>query len=177
MPVSFRSAPVPLAFYMSYSEERLVAVVSTNRYDLVSFSATDGSELWSASHSWNRSHHGGHMYHPVILRDMVIVEPRAYDIFDGSVVMRGLPSRGGCSTMSAASDTVIYVDWDYHNGGFGFWDLETDVRTEFAGSRSSCWISVISGGGMVLSPTASSGCVCRYPLQTSIGYGSWGDGR
>jgi len=177
VPVSFRSAPVPLAFYMSYSEERLVAVVSTNRYDLVSFSATDGSELWSASHSWNRSHHGGHMYHPVILRDMVIVEPRAYDIFDGSVVMRGLPSRGGCSTMSAASDTVIYVDWDYHNGGFGFWDLETDVRTEFAGSRSSCWISVISGGGMVLSPTASSGCVCRYPLQTSIGYGSWGDGR
>jgi hypothetical protein len=177
VPVSFPSAPVPVVFYLTYSEERLVAVVSTNRYELVSFSAVDGDELWSASHSWNRSHHGGHMYHPVILRDMVIVEPRAYDLFNGNVVMSGLPSRGGCSTMSAASDTVIYVDWDYHNGSFGFWDLDSDERIEFAGSRASCWLSVISGGGMVLSPTSSSGCVCRYPLQTSIGYGSWGGDR
>ena len=38
--------------------------------------ALDGGDAWGAAHSWNRSHHGGHMYHPVIVDDLVIVEPQ-----------------------------------------------------------------------------------------------------
>lgn len=113
------------------------------------------------------------MYHPVVVGDTVIVEPRGYDLFSGGSVFNSLPSRGGCSTMSAAARTVIYVDWDYDNGSFGFWDVDSGARVQKAGSRGSCWLGLISGGGMVFSPTASSGCVCRYPLQTSIGYSSW----
>ena len=42
--------------------------------------------------------YGGHMYHPVIVDDAVIVEPYGYSLSDGSTVHRGLPPRGGCGT-------------------------------------------------------------------------------
>ena len=150
-----------------------MAVVSNTRYHLFAYRAKDGSDLWSASHGWIRDNHGGHIYHPIIVGDMIIVEPRAYGLFDGRVRINNLPPRGGCSTMSAAGLTVHYVNWDYRIGSFYFWDIDTGKKTKRAGSRSSCWLSIISGGGMIFAPTASSGCTCRYPLQTSIGYRSW----
>jgi len=171
--VSFPHQPTPIVFYLCYRNEKLIVSMTTNRYHLFAFSAEDGSEMWSATHSWIRDHHGGHMYHPILIEDMVIVEPRVYGLSDGRVRISSLPARGGCSTMSAAGRTVHYVNWDYHNGSFYFWDVDSGRRTKRAGSRSSCWLSIISGGGMIFAPTASSGCTCRYPLQTSIGYRSW----
>ncbi len=110
------------------------------------------------------------MYHPIIVNNTVYVEPYGYDLATGNIVKSGLPSRGGCSTMSAAANTFLYINWDYDKGSMYFWDLDTNQRRQMAGSRSSCWLSFISGNGMALSPTASSGCTCRYPLQTSLGF-------
>lgn len=168
--VSFPSSPYPIVFFMSYTDEKLVVDVSTSRYDLLTFSAQNGQLLWQKNHSWNRDNHGGHMYHPVIVQGVVYLEPNGYDLNTGAIVKTGLPSRGGCHTMSAAENTFLYVNWDYDKGSMYFWDLDTDQRRQMAGSRSSCWLSYISGGGMVLAPTASSGCTCRYPLQTSLGF-------
>ena len=172
-PVTLPSSPAPVVAFLLYSEERLITSIANSRYHVTCYSAANGSRQWSQDHSWNRNHHGGHMYHPVVVGDTVIVEPRGYDLFSGGSVFNSLPSRGGCSTMSAAARTVVYVDWDYDNGSFGFWDVDSGARVQKAGSRGSCWLGLISGGGMVFSPTSSSGCVCRYPLQTSIGYSSW----
>ncbi len=169
-PVSFPSSPYPIVFFMSYADEKLVVDVSTSRYDLLAFSAQNGQLLWQKNHSWARDNHGGHMYHPVIVQGVVYLEPNGYDLTTGAVVKTGLPSRGGCHTMSAAENTFLYVNWDYDKGSMYFWDLDTDQRRQMAGSRSSCWLSYISGSGMVLAPTASSGCTCRYPLQTSLGF-------
>ena len=72
--------------------------------------------------------------------------------------------------MSASHNTVHYINWDYDKGSMYFWDVDTGKRRLMVGSRSSCWLSLISGNGMILSPTASSGCRCRYPIQTSIGF-------
>ena len=110
------------------------------------------------------------MYHPVILSNLVIVEPFAYDLNTGAVVKSGLPVRGGCTTMSAAANTVHYINWDYSIGSPYFWDLDTDQRRQMAGTRSSCWLSVISGGGMVMIPAASAGCACRFPVQSTISF-------
>lgn len=167
---SFPASPYPMVFFLSYADEKIVIADSTSQYNLFAYSAQNGQLLWQKSHAWNRDNHGGHIYHPVIVNSMVIVEPLGYNLVTGQVVKSGLPSRGGCSTMSAAANTVHYVNWDYDKGSIYFWDLDTDLRRQMAGSRSSCWLSVISGSGLVLSPTASSGCTCRYPLQTSLGF-------
>jgi hypothetical protein len=157
-------------FFLCYASGKLVLDISSSRYELFTYDAGNGQLLWQKTHNWTRDHHGGHMYHPVIAQGAVYLEPYAYDLGTGAVVKSGLPSRGGCHTMCAAENTFLYIDWDYDKGSMYFWDLDTNQRRQMAGTRSSCWLSYISGGGMVLAPTASSGCTCRYPLQTSMGF-------
>jgi outer membrane protein assembly factor BamB len=168
--VSLPSSPFPMVLFLCYAEEKLILSDSTSRYDIFAYAAPNGQLLWQKNHPWNRDNHGGHLYHPIIVNGTVYLEPYGYDLATGNVVKSGLPVRGGCSTMSAAARSVLYINWDYDKGSMYFWDLDTDERRQFAGSRSSCWLSFISGSGMALSPTASSGCTCRYPLQTSIGF-------
>ncbi len=168
--ITVNTSPYPVVFFLAQAKDRLILSYTTSRYYVDAFSTRNGSKVWSKNHSWNRNHHGGHMYHPVIIGDAVIVEPYGYRLSDGGTVHRGLPQRGGCSTMSASHNTVHYINWDYDKGSMYFWDLDTNQRRLMVGSRSSCWLSLISGNGMILSPTASSGCRCRYPIQTSIGF-------
>lgn len=168
--ININKSNYPVVFFLAYAKSRLVLSYTTNRYYVDAYSSVSGSKVWSKNHSWNRDHHGGHMYHPLIVGDAVIVEPYGYKLSNGVVVHRGLPARGGCSTMSASKNTVHYINWDYDKGSMYFWDLNDNRRRLMVGSRSSCWLSLISGNGMILSPTASSGCRCRYPIQTSIGF-------
>ena len=168
--ITINNSLYPVVFFLTQAGDRLILSYTTTRYYVDAYSTRDGRKVWSKNHSWNRDHHGGHMYHPLIIGDAVLVEPFGYRLSNGSVVHRGLPQRGGCSTMSASKDTVHYINWDYDKGSMYFWDVATNRRRLMVGSRSSCWLSLISGNGMILSPTASSGCRCRYPIQTSIGF-------
>ncbi|MBL9168956.1 MAG: PQQ-binding-like beta-propeller repeat protein [Verrucomicrobiales bacterium] len=169
-PLAVPVSPYPVVFYLSYAGERLVLNDSTTQYNVFCYSAADGSQIWKKSHAWNRNHHGGHMYHPVIVGKQVIVEPYVYDLESGAVIRSGLPERGGCTTMSAAAKAVHYINWDYAKGSPFIWDLDTQQRREMAGTRSSCFLSLISGEGMVLMPAASAGCACRFPIQSTISY-------
>jgi outer membrane protein assembly factor BamB len=171
-PVALAASPSPVVFFLTYADEKLIVLSSATNYFLYAFSAADGSLLWQKSHPWNRDNHGGHMYHTVIVGNTVFVEPMGYDLATGRLVKSGLPQRSGCSTMSAANNTITYVSGDYDQGSLYFWDLDTDRRFQVGGPRSSCWLSCISGGGLILSPTASSGCTCPYPLETSMGFGA-----
>lgn len=169
-PLTVSVSPYPVVFFLSYTGDRLLLNSSTSQFYLYAFNAANGASLWQKSHAWNRNNHGGHMYHPVIVGNTVYLEPYAYDITTGNVVKSGLPSRAGCSTMSAAGQMIHTVQQNYDNAALCFWDLATDNRRQMVGSRASCWMSIISAGGMVLSPTASAGCTCKFALQTSIGF-------
>ena len=37
-------------------------------------------------------------------------------------------------------------------------------------NRLGCWINMITAGGLILVPEASSGCSCDYPIQTSFAF-------
>lgn len=163
-------SPYPVVFFLSYTAEKLLLCSSTSQFYLYALNAQNGAALWQKNHAWNRNNHGGHMYHPVIAGNTVYLEPYAYDVTTGNVVKSGLPSRSGCSTMSAAANMIHTVQQNYDNAALCFWDLGTDQRRQMVGSRASCWMSLISAGGMVLSPTASSGCTCKFPIQTSIAF-------
>lgn len=169
-PLAVPVTPYPVVFYLSYAGERLVLNDSTTQYNVFGFSAVDGTQMWKKTHAWNRDHHGAHLYHPVIVGKQVIVEPYVYDLFTGAMLKSGLPERGGCTTMSAAANAVHYINWDYAKGSPFIWDLDTQQRREMAGTRSSCFLSLISGEGMVLMPAASAGCACRFPIQSTISY-------
>ena len=169
-PLSVSVSPYPAVFYLSYTAEKLLLTSSTGKFYLYGFNAQNGAPVWQKSHAWIRDNHGGHMYHPVIVSNTVYLEPYAYDVSTGSVIKSGLPARGGCSTMSAAGKMIHAVQLNYDNAAICFWDLDTDQRRQMVGSRASCWMSIISAGGMILSPTASTGCTCQFPLQTSIGF-------
>jgi outer membrane protein assembly factor BamB/SAM-dependent methyltransferase len=163
-------SPYPIVFFLSYTGEKLLLASSTSQFYLYALNAQNGAALWQKNHAWIRDNHGGHMYHPVIVGNTVYLEPYAYDVGTGTVVKSGLPARAGCSTMSAAANMIHTVQQNYDSAALCFWDLATDQRRQMVGSRASCWMSLISAGGLVLSPTASSGCTCKYPLQTSIGF-------
>ncbi len=169
-PLTVSTSPYPAVFFLCYSAEKLLLTSSTSQFYLYAFNAQNGASLWQKNHAWIRDNHGGHMYHPVIVGNTVYLEPYAYDVTTGSVIRSGLPDRAGCSTMSAAGNMMHMVQVNYDNAAICFWDLATDQRRQMVGSRASCWMSIISADGMVLSPTASSGCTCNFPLQTSIGF-------
>ena len=158
-----------MVFFLTQAGDRLILSYTTTRYYVDAYSTRDGRKVWSKNHSWNRDHHGGHMYHPLIIGDAVLVEPFGYRLSNGSIVHRGLPQRGGCSTMSASKDTVHYINWDYDKGSMYFWDVATNRRRLMVGSRSSCWLSLISGNGMILSPTPRPGSRGRHPTKPTPG--------
>ena len=172
-PLALGDLGIAEALYLSYSDEKLVLLDSANKaYHTFAFSAKDGKALWNRTHPWKRDHHGGHLYHPVIVRGMVIVEPFGYDLASGEIRLSEMPERGGCSTLSAAKDALHFINWDYDKGSLYTWDLAAGTQRKFSGSRGNCFLSFISGSGMMLLPTASGGCSCRYPNQVSLGFGS-----
>ncbi|MCF6283852.1 MAG: PQQ-binding-like beta-propeller repeat protein, partial [Candidatus Hydrogenedentes bacterium] len=61
--------------YLMYSEDRLVAVNSSNRWDLYAYGTSDGEFIWEQHYEWVSDNHGGAMTHPAIMGDMVVAEP------------------------------------------------------------------------------------------------------
>ncbi|MDA1265373.1 MAG: hypothetical protein O2816_09885, partial [Planctomycetota bacterium] len=161
---------------------RLVSVGSYDHEDRIWYrvrvhDAATGEELWSATHANNRSgtggDHGEQVHHPLLRGRTLIVEPLAYDLDTGHVVDPtggqgwSIPARGGCGTISASSNALFFRDGhptilDLVPGG-GRRKL-TEV------TRPGCWINVLPAAGLVLVPEASSGCVCAYPVQTSMAF-------
>ena len=105
------------------------------------------------------------MYHPLIIGDKVYAEPKVFDLTTGENLLKSMPDRGGCNTMSASATALFYRD-SYH----GMWDLEENKRHKWTGIRPGCSLGTISAGGIVLSPESSAGCYCSYPIQTSIAF-------
>ena len=169
------------SIYFACDRGVLTAVGSFNEggrnvYALLAFDAATGALLWTAQHDNNRAgaggDHGEQVHHPVLANGMVIAEPRAYDLRTGAPadpLRTGspffLPSRGGCGTIAGSENGLFYRDANptclpLLPGG--------ERRPLTKVSRPGCWISILPAGGLVLLPEASAGCVCAFPLQTSL---------
>jgi SAM-dependent methyltransferase len=152
--------------YLMYTEDRLVAVNSSDRWDLFAYGTSDGEFLWEQHYEWLRDHHGGAMTHPAIVGDMIVAEPKIVSLSSGKV-LRDVPDREhGCGTLAASAKTVLWRD-----GNHGMWNLETDERTVWNDFRPGCWLGMISANGLLLAPETSAGCWCAsQPLQTSVAF-------
>ncbi|MCH2161495.1 MAG: PQQ-like beta-propeller repeat protein, partial [Phycisphaerales bacterium] len=149
---------------------------SQNQYHVSVHDAKTGAERWHAMHPNNRSgtggDHGEQVHHPVILENLVIAEPLAYDLATGEVAdptgQGGfiIRSRGGCGTISASASCLFFRDGNPTavdlSEGQGGWEKLTHS------SRPGCWVNVIPAQGLILMPESSAGCVCGFSLQTSM---------
>ena len=71
---------------------------------------------------------------------------------------------GHCGTISASASCVFSR---YSNSRM--FDVKTGEYTDLTTVvRPGCWINTIPAGGLIMIPEASSGCICGYPIQTSI---------
>lgn len=135
---------------------------------VVAMNIADGKTLWSKPHNY--------MTRPIILGDTVIVEPWACDLQTGEKRTRLHPVTGEevlwqflrpghtCSMTAASANSLFY-----RSGSTAMYNLKEDRGvTLFGGYRPGCWLTVIPANGLVLSPEASSGCTCSYPIRCSF---------
>jgi outer membrane protein assembly factor BamB len=182
--------------FLSFADGVLLVTGSRNHenapwYSLHAFKASDGTPLWQQSHSNNSSgvggDHGEQIHHPVIIGHTVVAEPVAYDLFTGDRVNPEggsgewvLPGRRGCGTLSASASCLFYRDSNPaiytfkalsgDASGAGSRLLDNGEAPLNLVNRTGCWINMIPAGGLVLIPEGSSGCICSYPLQTSMAF-------
>ena len=135
---------------------------------ITALSASAGDFLWSRPLNYATR--------PLIVNDQIIIEPRACDYLTGEIITREHPVTGqkvpweflrpgpACSAITATPNMLTY-----RSHSTALYDLEGDKGvTHFGAYRSSCWISTIPSSGLLLSPEASSGCTCGFPIKCSV---------
>jgi len=88
-----------------------------------------------------------------------------YEWETGEPVDVVFPGRNKCGTISAAANLLHYRDYNDE-----VWDLGSNTQSEFNRLRSNCWIGMISGSGLLMSPESGGGCSCNWPVYTSLTY-------
>jgi outer membrane protein assembly factor BamB len=140
-----------------FSERRLVAL-----------SGRTGEKLWARDANYR--------HRPIVIGDMIVAEPWAYDLKTGQQRTRPNPISGveapwqflrpghHCGALSACPQMLLM-----RSGFTAYYDLHDDSGIRhFAGHRAGCWINTIPADGLVLQPEASAGCICLFPLMCSV---------
>lgn len=162
--------------FLAYADERLISVLTRNdegtlRYDVHCLNATDGELIWGDIQSAvgrTGGTHGEQDHHPAIVGDTVYAMNRAYNLQSGEVEESWEFRRGGhgCGAISASMSALFF-----RASNPTMCDLATgDHRRVSQVTRPGCWINMIPAGGLLLIPEASSGCICGFPVQTSLGF-------
>lgn len=132
---------------------------------VTALSQTDGHLLWTKAI--------GYRIRPLVIGDMLVAEPWAFDIHTGEQKMRQNPVTGRpsvweferpghhCGNISGSPNALFFRSWS-----FAYYDLLKDQGTEhFSGQRPGCWINMIPADGLVVAPEASSGCTCLFSIH------------
>ncbi len=135
---------------------------------ITALSADNGDVVWSRALNYRTR--------PLIVGDKIIIEPLAADLRTGQIIKRRHPITGEevpweflrpghtCGVTSASAGGLFY-----RSSCTAFYDLAEDRGvTIFGAYRPGCSISIIPASGLLLSPEASSGCTCSYPLRCSF---------
>jgi outer membrane protein assembly factor BamB len=145
-------------------------LLATNLRGMTALDAESGAPLWSVDTTQPMHHCSAFVRAPVIAGDWVYDEPHAYRLRTGERRNNddGKPWRWGgfrgCGTVSASENLLLYRTSNPAmldvTGGTG--------QHLLPGIRPGCYINMITAGGLVLMPEASSGCGCAYNFQTTV---------
>lgn len=153
-----------VVFYMMYANEKLLVASSDTSYHLYAFDAANGIARWDRHFTWSNNNHGNHMDRPVVIGDMVYFQKYGYRISDGQLISSSAPS-GSCGIVAGTAEGLLY-----RVGNIAMWDAATGRNSSWSKIRSSCWLSAIGSGGMVLAPEGGGGCDCYGWFHTSVAF-------
>lgn len=165
--------------WLAFSREQ-DTLIASNKLSITAFAGADGYQLWT------RAAEGvGFRGHPETLWDKVILwndqildqrgPGRAWEVLTGKPIERMHPI------------TQELVDWEFTKSGHhcnyaianpylmtfradtaGFCDIASSTTSRLQGYRPGCRNSLIPANGVLNSPNFANGCVCGYPLFTSL---------
>jgi len=135
---------------------------------VMALSASNGDVKWSRPLNYRTR--------PLILGDKLIIEPRACNPHTGEILTRTHPVTGKevpweflrpghtCAETAASADGLFY-----RSACTAIYDVTKDRGVAYFGAlREGCLINMIPASGLVLIPEAASGCVCSYPIRTTV---------
>jgi hypothetical protein len=160
-----------LLFAESGGDELLVLECSNNgTYYLYTYEVSDSTcnFRWTRNHGW-AANFKVLMKRPVIVGDIVYLHPNAYYLSNGNINRSNVP-QSACGIMSAIGNTLCGRFNSDPSGDIEMWDISSNTFSNWAPLRQGCWISVVSGGNMVLAPEAGGACSCQMYFQTSVGF-------
>ncbi|MFH1923737.1 MAG: PQQ-binding-like beta-propeller repeat protein, partial [Planctomycetota bacterium] len=175
----WKSTTDMIATWIGYSGEKDVLMVS-NKTGMAGFRGADGGELWR-KHAEGQGFRG----HPETLWDRIIlagdrvIDQRgpgfAYEIETGAPILLQHPITGKP------------VEWQFTKSGHhcnyaianphlltfrahtaGFCEIQSGNTARLEGFRSGCRNSLIPANGVLNAPNFAHGCVCGFPLFTSL---------
>jgi len=154
---------------------------------LAAFDAADGDRLWQWDRVRATGRRGGPVRHVFIVGD-ALYTPQALDLRTGKPKLTcrdpltGQPSplqlsgQNFCGSISAGNHILAY-----RSTALGFTSLTENTPCYWLPEkRTSCWISMLPAGGILLAPEGTSTCVCSFNYKTSLAlipaerHESWG---
>ena len=171
-----------MVFYLLYGESAGSEYVilesshlSSSKFYLYSYGVTDAAcnFQWHIEQDWSASVKD-RMKRPLVIGSAIYLFPHARRLTDGEIFRSDFP-RVACGVCSAAGNVIMgsFTEasgtWPW-NKRIGMWDTQTAAASYWSTIRPGCWISTISGGGMVLAPEQAGGCACGLWFNTSVGF-------
>lgn len=165
--------------FLSYSQDILVVTGTKNvkvgkqervRYDLAAFDARSGKPIWQTTQTPTPDHiiqggHGEQVQHPAIVGDMIYSTGIACRLQTGEPVEGWKWQKSGNCGILSASANCLFSRYSLPR----MFDAKSGEYLDLTkAARPGCWINVIPAGGLILMAEASAGCLCGYPLQTSL---------
>jgi len=160
--------------YVCYKDEVLTVARSHGVYNVWAYGAADGKQLWFKSHGPTHTHHGGHRRKTLIVGRTILQEPVAYDLLTGAQKWT-VPIRHKCGSLSASAEYLFgrYQAANHHIFDIGVLDGSRQgsaIEKMTSVTRPGCWVNMITSGGLVLAPEASSGCSCAFPIRATMAF-------
>jgi outer membrane protein assembly factor BamB len=157
--------------YDSVTDKLVLSTTSDKDY-LYCYNPSDGSLLWSKSHNFAKTDHGGKSQHPILKGGEVYFEPNVYDISTGNINRSDMPNRSGlsCSTLFGSKNLLFYRT-GYSGEGLSMWPSSGGTTTGIDHVRGSCWLNYAPADGLFLVQEMSSGCSCAAWIHISQGWG------
>lgn len=166
------------AAYGAYTEKGFLLVQSVGRtnetgqaagggiYNYLLFDDVRGKLDWHQGTPWRTDNHGGHIAHPVVLKDRVYIEPGGVSLSTGKVLDHQFGPRIGCATVVAGRDSLFFRGI---GGAITQWSLDSRTPSAWSRLRPSCWLNFVPAQGMMLIPEGGAGCSCGGWMETSLG--------
>lgn len=144
---------------------------------ITAFNSHTGKILWTQEDDfakmdfWRRGQQGYYF-----ISDGTLYTPRAYDLKTGKEQflrkdpLTGKQTKAGiyginfCGGVAASKTMAVY-----RSSSIGYTDLSADSGSFWVPEiRSSCWVSLLPVGGMLLSPEGTASCTCSYSYKTCV---------